>query len=92
MFSSANTLRLYSMEEIVGLGISWVWIGLEGKQSAYKKLEGADTRALVARLQAHGVRVLGSSIIGLAEHTPEKIDEAMDHAVAHDTEFQQFML
>jgi radical SAM superfamily enzyme YgiQ (UPF0313 family) len=31
VFSSANTLRRYSMEEIVGLGISWVWVGLEGK-------------------------------------------------------------
>jgi choline dehydrogenase-like flavoprotein len=31
VFSSANTLRLYSAEELVGLGISWVWLGLEGK-------------------------------------------------------------
>src|SRR3972149_4150032 len=30
VFSSANTLRLYSTEELVGLGISWVWIGLGG--------------------------------------------------------------
>ena len=43
-------------------------------------------------LQAHGIRVLGSSIVGLPEHTPETIDEAIEHAVAHDTEFHQFML
>jgi len=92
VFSSANTLRLYGMEELVGLGISWVWMGLEGKQSAYAKLEGTDTRALVERLQANGIRVLGSSIIGLPEHTPENIDLAIAHAVEHDTEFHQFML
>jgi radical SAM superfamily enzyme YgiQ (UPF0313 family) len=92
VFSSANTLRLYSMEELVGLGLSWLWMGLEGKGAAYVKLKQADTRGLVARLQANGIRVLGSSIVGLPEHTPDNIDEAIDHAVAHDTEFHQFML
>jgi len=92
VFSSANTLRLYSIEELVALGISWLWIGLEGKRSQYAKLKGADTRALVEELQANGIRVLGSTIIGLPEHTPENIDEAVEHAVSHDTEFHQFML
>jgi hypothetical protein len=92
VFSSANTLRLYSPQELVGLGISWVWIGLEGKQSAYVKLRGADTLSLVRELQSHGIRVLGSSIIGLLEHTPDNVDEVIEHAVAHDSEFHQFML
>jgi radical SAM superfamily enzyme YgiQ (UPF0313 family) len=92
VFSSANTLRLYSMEELVGLGISWVWIGLEGKHAAYVKLEKTDTRALVDELQSHGIRVLGSSIIGLPEHTPETIDDAIAYSVSHDSEFHQFML
>jgi radical SAM superfamily enzyme YgiQ (UPF0313 family) len=92
VFSSANTLKLYTPDELVGLGVSWVWIGLEGKQSAYAKLQGADTRSLVDMLQSHGIRVLGSSIVGLPDHTKENIEEAIDHAVAHDTEFHQFML
>jgi radical SAM superfamily enzyme YgiQ (UPF0313 family) len=92
VFSSAQTLRLYSPEDLVGLGISWLWMGIEGKESGYAKLKGADTAALVARLQANGIRVLGSSIVGLPEHTPRNIDEAIAYAVAHDTEFHQFML
>jgi hypothetical protein len=36
--------------------------------------------------------VLGSSIIGLEEHTPENLDAAIDYSVSHDTEFHQFML
>ena len=92
VFSSANALRQYTDDELVGLGISWVWLGLEGEQSAYAKLKGTDTHALVARLQALGIRVLGSSIVGLAEHGADNIDRAIDHAVAHDTEFHQFML
>jgi hypothetical protein len=46
----------------------------------------------VATLQSHVIRVLGSSIIGLPEHTSGNIDDAIAHAVAHDTEFHQFML
>ena len=74
------------------LGLTWVWLGLEGEDSRYAKLHGADTRALVRRLQAHGTRVLGSTIIGLEDHTPENIDAAIEHAVSHDTVFHQFML
>ncbi|MDP3235774.1 MAG: cobalamin-dependent protein [Myxococcales bacterium] len=92
VFSSANVLALYSMEELVGLGISWVWIGLEGEQSQYAKLKNADTRALVRGLQAQGIRVLGSTIIGLEHHSLDTIDAAIDFAVSHDTEFHQFML
>jgi hypothetical protein len=92
VFSSANALRLYSDEQLVQLGVSWVWIGLEGEDSEYRKLDGTNSRALVMRLQSLGIRVLGSSIVGLPEHTPENIDRAIEHAVAHDTEFHQFML
>jgi hypothetical protein len=92
VFSSANVLQKYTMEQIVGLGVTWVWLGLEGKSSQYTKLAGTDTVAFVRNLQDHGVRILGSSIIGLEEHSPENIDEAIEHAVSHNTEFHQFML
>ena len=92
VFSSANALRQYTDDELVGLGVSWVWLGLEGEESAYAKLKGTDSLALVRRLQGLGIRVLGSSIVGLAEHGADNIDRAIDHAVAHDTEFHQFML
>jgi radical SAM superfamily enzyme YgiQ (UPF0313 family) len=92
VFSSANVLRSYRIEQLVALGVSWVWMGLEGKDSQYAKLHGIDALALVRQLQSHGIRVLGSTIIGLESHTPENIDAAIDHAVRYDTEFHQFML
>jgi hypothetical protein len=67
-------------------------MGLEGKQSSYQKLRGVDTHQLVQRMQAHGIRVLGSSIIGLDDHTPDNIAAVIDHAVSHNTVFHQFML
>jgi len=92
VFSSANVLRSYTIDQLVRLGISWVWMGIEGCQSQYTKLDGIDTFELVGELQSHGIRVLGSTIIGLENHTPENIDEAIDYAARHDTDFHQFML
>jgi radical SAM superfamily enzyme YgiQ (UPF0313 family) len=92
VFSSANALRLYSIDQLVRLGVSWVWIGLEGEDSRYAKLHGIDTRPLVRELQANGIHVLGSSIIGLETHSPETIDEVIEFAVEHDSDFHQFML
>jgi hypothetical protein len=36
--------------------------------------------------------VLGSTIIGLENHTPEGLDAVVEHAVGHGTDFHQFML
>jgi hypothetical protein len=80
------------MEQLVALGISWVWLGLEGDETPYVKLRGVNTRHLVQELQSNGIRVLGSTIIGLETHTPENIDQVIDFAVAHATDFHQFML
>lgn len=92
VFSSANVLSKYTFDQLVRLGISWVWMGLEGESSQYAKLKGIDTRPLVKRLQSHGIRILGSTIIGLEDHCPENIDRVIDYAVSHDTDFHQFML
>ncbi len=92
VFSSARVLESYSMEELVGLGIGWIWMGIEGRESQYRKLASIDTRKLVQKFQSHGIRVLGSSIIGLENHTPENIDEVIDFSVSHDVVFHQFML
>jgi hypothetical protein len=91
VFSSA-AIRSYSIEELIALGVSWIWMGLESENSQYQKLHGIDTIQLVRELQSHGIRILGSTIIGLENHMPENIDEAIDYAVRHDTDFHQFML
>lgn len=92
VFSSARVLQSYTIEQLTGLGLSWVWMGLEGENSQYAKTKNVDVKALVKTLQSHGIRVLGSSIIGLENHTPENIDRVIDYAVDYNTDFHQFML
>jgi hypothetical protein len=92
VFSSANAIQRYSYEELVELGISWIWMGLESPRSTYSKLKGTDTVALTHELRHHGIKLLGSTIVGLEHHTPENIRPEIEHAVSHDTDFHQFML
>jgi len=92
VFSSANAIRKYSMDELVQLGVSWIWLGLESAKSSYSKLRDTDTQALASELRQHGIKLLGSTIVGLEHHTPLNIREEIEHAVAHGTDFHQFML
>src|SRR5207302_6539127 len=92
VFASANAIRKYTMQDLVELGVSWLWMGLESPQATYNKLQGTQTQELTRELREHGIRVQGSTIIGLEHHTPDNIMAEIEHAVAHDTDFHQFML
>ena len=92
VFSSANAIRKYTIEELVELGVSWLWMGLESPNSSYDKLKGSDTLQLTHELRKHGIKLLGSTIVGLEHHTPENIYQEIEHAIAHNTDFHQFML
>jgi radical SAM superfamily enzyme YgiQ (UPF0313 family) len=92
VFASANAIRKYTMLELVELGVSWVWMGLESPKSRYRKLEGEDIGQLTRELREHGIRVQGSTIVGLEHHTPDNIVEEIESAVDYQTDFHQFML
>jgi len=92
VFASANAIRKYTMLELVELGISWVWMGLESPKAGYRKLQGTDIGQLTRELRQHGIRVQGSTIIGLEHHTPDNIIEEIESAVGYQTDFHQFML
>lgn len=92
VFSSANAVMNYSMAELIELGVSWIWMGLESPQSGYVKLKGSDTVKLTRELRENGIRVLGSSIVGMEYQTPENIVGEIEYACSHETDFHQFML
>ena len=92
VFASANAIRKYTMLELVELGVSWVWMGLESPRSSYSKLQGNNVGELTRELGEHGIRVQGSTIIGLEHHTPDNIAEEIEAAIAYQTDFHQFML
>jgi radical SAM superfamily enzyme YgiQ (UPF0313 family) len=92
LFSSANAIRKYSYDELVDLGVTSIWVGLESPHSSYSKLDGADTVRMARELREHGIMLLGSTILGLEHHTPENIAGEIEHAISHQTDLHQFML
>lgn len=92
VFSSANAIKKYSIEELVQLGVSWIWMGLESPNSSYVKLKDTDTQVMAAELRKHGIKLLGSTIVGLEHHTPQNIRAEVEFAISHGTDFHQFML
>lgn len=92
VFSSANALTQYTIEQLVRLGISWVWIGLESEDNTFAKLKGVKVDKLIKEYQSHGISFLGSSIIGMDDHKPENMQKIIDYAAHYDTDFHQFML
>jgi len=95
VFASVNAIRKYSMQELVELGVSWIWMGLESTRAGYAKLQGqrdGGTLALTHELHLHGIKTMGSTIVGMEHHTPENICSEIEAAIAHETDFHQFML
>jgi radical SAM superfamily enzyme YgiQ (UPF0313 family) len=93
VFSSADALLRLGIENIVKLGYSFIWIGLEESTgTAYQKMEGIRLRSLISDLQAHGVEVLGSTILGFPHQSADDVDHEIEHALSYGCTYNQFML
>ncbi len=91
IFSSVEAILDFGIENMVRLGIIYVWIGVESKQSLFDKTKGADVKKLIADLRGKGILVLASSILFLEHHDKETIQEDIDFAVSLQPDFTQFM-
>lgn len=93
LFSSADALLRLGIENIVKLGYCFVWIGLEESTgTAYEKMAGVRLRSLIGDLQAHGVEVLGSTILGFPHQSAADVDREIEHALSYGCTYNQFML
>lgn len=93
VFSSADALARLGVENMVKLGYCFVWIGLEESTgTAYGKLGKVDLMSLVSSMQAHGIEVLGSTILGFEHHGPRELDREIGHALSYGCTYNQFML
>ncbi|MFA6451025.1 MAG: B12-binding domain-containing radical SAM protein [bacterium] len=91
IFSSAETVKEFGIENMMKLGISYIWLGVESKHSIFEKTKGIDVKEMIAELRRNGIIVLASSILFLEHHTKENIYEDIDFAIGLNPDFTQFM-
>ncbi len=94
VFSSAEAVTALSVEQLVRLGVEFVWIGVESSSAVgnFDKNAGIDPRPLIRELRDHGVHVLASGILCQEHHTPANLQQEIDYLVGLETDFVQFML
>jgi len=91
IFSSAEAITDFGVENMLKMGINYVWLGVESKRAIFEKTQGIDVKKLMTRLRQNGIMVLASSILFLDHHTKETIWEDIDFAIDLRPDFTQFM-
>ncbi len=94
IFSSAEAITAFGIDNMVRLGVDLVWIGFESqsRQSLFAKNTGIDPRTLVRSLRDRGIAVLASGILCMEHHTPDNIQSDIDFLVGLESDLVQFML
>jgi radical SAM superfamily enzyme YgiQ (UPF0313 family) len=91
VFSSAEAITAFGVENLARLGVTFLWIGAESKHETYAKNAGTDLGSLVKELRDHGIFVLVSGILFLEHHTPENIWEDIQFIIGLEGTYTQFM-
>jgi radical SAM superfamily enzyme YgiQ (UPF0313 family) len=92
VFSSVKALSQYTADELVEMGIDWVWVGFEGQRAGFAKMEGRSYADLFADLRRHGISVLASMMMGFDYQTPEIIHEEFETLLALRPAMTQFLI
>ncbi|MDD8026881.1 MAG: radical SAM protein [Acidobacteriota bacterium] len=94
IFSSAEAIQAFGVENLARLGVKFLWMGVECKSQAenFEKNRGLDPKALIHQLRDYGISVLASGILCMEHHTPDNIQIDIDHLVGLESDLVQFML
>ncbi len=92
VFSSAETIEAFGVENLARLGVFFLWIGAESKHETYDKNKGRNLQALIRNLRDHGIAVLVSGILFLEHHRPDTISQDIDYLIDLQGVFTQFMM
>jgi radical SAM superfamily enzyme YgiQ (UPF0313 family) len=94
LFSSAEAITAFGIDNLVRLGVQFVWIGFESQtdKKRFSKNDGIDAKKLVREMRDRGISVLASGIMCMEHHTHENIRIDRDYMVDLDADMVQFML
>jgi radical SAM superfamily enzyme YgiQ (UPF0313 family) len=94
LFSSAEAITAFGIDNLVRLGVNFIWIGFEasGSEGNFEKNKDIDAKHLTKELRDRGIIVLASGILCQEHHTQENIQTDIDFLVGLEADLVQFML
>lgn len=90
--TSLKSLQQYTTDELVAMGLSGVWVGIESKRATYPKLRNVDPPVQISALKSAGIAVLTSMIIGYDWHDEETVEEDFQYLFSLAPTFSQAMI
>ncbi len=93
LFSSAEAITAFGIDNLVRLGVNFVWIVFEasGSEGNLEKIKDIDAKHLTKELRDRGIIVLASGILCQEHHTQENIQTDIDFLVGLEADLVQFM-
>ncbi len=90
--TSLKSISQYSEDELLSMGLSGVWVGLESRKSQYPKLKGIDVAAMIRSLKGAGISVLSSMIVGYDWHDTPSIEDDFQYLLTLRPTLTQFLV
>jgi len=91
-FASIRGLSKFTGREIAEMGFELLWVGIEGKNAAFNKLNGRSAHDLFEDFKDHGISTIASSIIGLPYQTRDSIREDFERHIQLKPTYSQFFI
>lgn len=90
--TSLQSLSQYTTMELLQMGLSGAWVGIESKWATYPKLQKIDAARMISELKGVGISMLASMIIGYDWHDKKTIEEDFAYLMSLRPTFSQFMI
>ena len=90
--TSLQSLAQYSTDELLAMGLSGAWVGIESLLARYAKLRDVDAGALIDRHRRVGIVTLTSMIVGLDGHDEGNVEGDFQYLLGLRPACAQFMI
>jgi len=90
--TSLKSISQYSIDELLMMGLSGVWVGIESLYAQYPKLQGLDPKSILDNLKKVGIIPLTSLIIGYDWHNEITVEEDFQYLFSLRPAFSQLMI
>lgn len=95
-YSRVDTVKDQYLDTLKKAGVNWLALGIESGNTRVRKdvtkgrFDDVDIRAVVAKIRAHGINVIGNYIFGLPEDDMDSMKMTLDLAIEMNTEEANF--